>query len=93
MVVIEVSFPLSRASTVFTKLLVCVVPYWWIVPGKTLKDLHGALRWMWDWALRGQYATHDHLGNEITREHGRLRFARKGEPLIPEHPLYRMAFC
>eukprot|EP00969_Alexandrium_andersonii_P193677 8554821-Alexandrium_andersonii.AAC.1 len=77
MVVIVLTFPLSRESTVYTKLLVAVVPYWWLVKGKTLPDLHRALAWMWQWALRGQYATHDHLGAEMTREHGALRFARR----------------
>ena len=92
MIVWELSFLLSKAPTVVSKFIIGVLPYWLIIPEKTLQDAHSAIRWMWAEALAGQYATVDHLGRAITVEHGKRRWARRGTPLCSTEPRFRIAF-
>ena len=42
MVVWQLSFFLSRAPTKLARFIIGVLPYWMIIPGKTLHDVHRA---------------------------------------------------
>ena len=83
MIVWEFTMVLSPNKTISSAFLIGVLPYAWVVPGKTLQDIHRAVRWMWDNALSGKWATEDHLGRPLGREHGAIRYNRRGLPLTP----------
>ena len=91
MVVFELTMFLSGDSASCTRFILAVVPCYMVIPEKTLRDVHAAIRWGWEWALQGQYATVDHLGQTISSSHGNMRFANRGLPLCPAEPRYRMA--
>lgn len=92
MVVWQLSFFLSRQPTVRCKFIVGVMPYWMVIPNKTLKDCHRVLVWMFEHALEGKYALKDHLKQDITRQHGELRYHRRGRALCQGEARYRIAF-
>ena len=73
----------------FTNFIMGALPYWMIIPGKTLQDMHTAITWGFEWGLEGRFATHDHLKRPITPAHGKRRYERRGKLLTQQG--HRMA--
>ena len=92
MVVWQLSFFLSRAPTKLARFIIGVLPYWMIIPGKTLHDVHRAIVWSWQAAFDGRYPSVDHLGQQITQLHGHLRHQRVGNALCCREPRFCIAF-
>jgi hypothetical protein len=53
MLILEMGFVLSSAPSILQRFLIAVVPYWCVIPGKTLEAVHEAVLWSWQAAFRG----------------------------------------
>eukprot|EP00969_Alexandrium_andersonii_P232883 10281942-Alexandrium_andersonii.AAC.1 len=91
MLVLQLCFVLSRSSSVYSKVLLTVLPFDMVVKGQTLNDLHRAVQWAFSWALAGKYATTDHMNQPITEAHGKNRYQNRNMALVPWAP-YRLVF-
>jgi hypothetical protein len=71
---------LAVGSAVDTRFLLFLLPYMWHTE-TSLAELYRVVAWGFIWLLEGKWATHDHLNNPITLEHGARRFEMRGQPL------------
>jgi hypothetical protein len=46
-----------------------------------MEDMFRAIRWSWEAGLEGKFPEKDHLGQDLSKEHGKWRYARRGQPL------------
>lgn len=91
MTVYQFGFMLSASA--LSTFIITVLPNWALIPGKTLPDIERCITWMWQCAFAGRWPLTDHLGRDITLEHGERRFALKGEPLCKGEPRFRIAMA
>ena len=87
----EVGFMLSSGPTLRSKFLLCVLPNWVVIPGKTSTDVERAIVWGWEQAFQGRWPDTDHLGRPIAREEG-TRFWKRGTSLCAD-PRFRVAMA
>ena len=90
MMVWQVGFFLSKHR--YSQLLLGCLPHW-LVNEHTYEDVHLAILWMWKCAYRGCFAEKDHLERDIQPWHGKLRYARRGQPLYPRERRHRIIFA
>ena len=91
MTVYEMGFLLSAATTLMSKFVLCVLPAWMVVVGKTCVDVERAIVWGWKAAFEGKWPMNDHLGRPLTPQDG-TRYWMRGKPLCGD-TLHRIAMA
>ena len=61
---------MSDADSWDSRFLYSIMPYNWMIPGKTLEDMHQPLAWSFDCGFDGLYPHLDHLGSPLGPQHG-----------------------